>query len=331
MRSGTYDPGESVSFGSGSHGSDIANTTTSYEADAKDFATFVGKTRDEYRSRENKWQTAGTCATLTANPVKNTITVHPGDTDKFSAQVVAVNGGGTASKARWTLSGPVNATFSPISSNDAQPSFSYTVTSQPSGSIMSVLVHATSTAGVAEDTWYQPLEKPLNTITGTFTGHATDAGVIYNWTGTATFKRVDAGTPIPGPGGLFQLVSGQATVAVSGSEIGSGCDQTGTSTIGLFAQSPWSVGGNDSPFTYSIVAPFNPDPPQATNVDCSNPQQNGTPAGLGSMAPAALQSGDTGSLQQTTNDLYTYSGSANAPGPDPETITTWSWSFTGQP
>jgi len=85
------------------------------------------------------------------------------------------------------------------------------------------------------------------------------------------------------PFAVFQLVSGQATVTVSGSLDGSGCSQTGTTTIGLFDQSPWTVRSSDPTYTYSMVVAFQPDRPQATNTNCSDPNNNGRDAGLGSM------------------------------------------------
>jgi hypothetical protein len=116
---------------------------------------------------------------------------------------------------------------------------------------------------------------------------------------------------------------------------GSGCSQTGTTTIGLFGQSPWTVTGAEAPFSYQIIAPFQPDPPQATNGSCSDRSQNGTPAGLGSMPAPALQSGDIAAgaaptgLVKTTTDLYAYTGSASAS--DPDQAASWTWSFTGSP
>jgi hypothetical protein len=266
--------------------------------------------------------------------VKDTIKVKPGATGSFNAQVIAVNGGGVAAKARWTLSAEKNGTFSPTSTSDRTPAFSYTVDAHPTTQKLIITVHATSTAGVAEETWSQDIEG-LQTITGTFTGHTTDLGVVYDWTGTATFTKTDTGTDVPGPGGVFQLSSGQATVTVSGSQIGSGCDQTGTTTIGLFDKSPWTVTGLEKPFSYQVIAPFKPDPPNATNINCSDPNRNGSDAGLGSMPGAALQSGDIAEganlygLVKTTDDLYKYEGSAtsNRAGESEN----WTWSMTGTP
>lgn len=332
MRTGSYDPGESVSFGSASDSGQSINVAGE-EADAKGFASFLSQTISAYRARETAWQTPNTCAKLKFDPQSGTITVNLGDQGNFSAEVDANADGARAEQAVWTLSSQQNGTFSPATSQDPQPSFSYEVSDSSGGSTISANVMATSTAGVAQDTWSQKLQA-INTISGTFAGHATDIGVIYDWTGTATFTRIDLGVDM-GPGGVFQLTSGQATVTVSGSEDGSGCDQTGTTTIGLFNQSPFSVLDTPPPFSYDVIVGFAPDSPQATNVNCSDPNQNGTPAGLGSMPVAALQSGseDGGSnpngILQMTNDLRTYSGSASDSGPGSDQTESWTWSLTG--
>jgi hypothetical protein len=333
MRSGTYGPGESVSFGSATQAGEIVNTT-GIEADAGDFAAFVNKTISEYRERETAWQTPNACAKLTFDPQSGTVTLNPGDHGTFSGEIDANQGGGRAAAARWTLSAQQNGSFSPTTSQDRQPSFTYNVSGSPSGSTVSVNVKATSTAGVAQDTWSQNL-KLLNTITGTFTGHATHLGVIYDWSGSATFTRIDLGTI--GAGGVFQLTSGQATVTVSGSEDGSGCDQTGQSTIPVVDQSPWTVFGNAPSYSYDFIVGFLSNPPQATNIHCSDPNNNNKPAGLGSMPDAALQSGDDAGgsnrngLVKTTSDLYSYVGSATVNGPDSGDSASWTWSFTGSP
>jgi hypothetical protein len=333
MRRETYTAGESTAFGSASAAGAIVNAR-GLEAGAREFAAFVGKTIGEYRARETAWQAPGTCANLALDPASNTITVPRGTTGTFSAQVNAVNGGGTATKARWTLGDQQNGSFSPATTNDRQPSFSYTVTTRSDAHTLSVTVRATSTAGVAQSTWTEKIDDQLNTITGTFTGHSVDAGVVYDWTGSATFQRPATAASFAGPGGVLGLTSGQATVTVSGAD-GTGCSLTGTSTIGLLPQSPWTVTGSDKPFSYQIVAPFTADVPQATRVHCSDPLLEGTPAGLGSIGPTALQSGDIASganvtgLVRTTDDVLTYAGSATSDGPLDDESTTWTWSFKG--
>jgi hypothetical protein len=331
MRSGTTTAGESTAFGSATVAGAIVNAR-GLEASAREFAAFLGKTIDEYRARETAWQAPGTCANLALDPASDTITAHRGTTGTFSAQVNAVNGGGSATKARWTLSDQQNGSFSPTTTNDRQPSFSYTVTTQSDAHTVSVTVRATSTAGVAQSTWTEKIDDQLNTITGTFTGHSVDSGVIYDWTGSATFQRLPVAASFAGPGGVLGLTAGQATVTVSGTD-GTGCSLTGTSTIGLIVQSPWTVTGSAQPFSYQIVAPFLPDVPQATRVHCSDPLLEGTPAGLGSIGATALQSGDIAAganltgLVRTTDDVLTYTGSATADGPLDDETAAWTWSF----
>ena len=126
MRTGGYDPGESVSFGSAAVGDNSVNVA-GQEADAKDFATFVSQTISAYGDREKAWQTPNTCAKLTFDPQSGTLTLNPGDQGSFSAEVAANADGGTAENARWTLSGQHNGTFSPTTANERQPSFSYEV------------------------------------------------------------------------------------------------------------------------------------------------------------------------------------------------------------
>ena len=153
--------------------------------------------------------------------------------------------------------------------------------------------------------------------------------MIYDWTGTATFTRNGAGRT--GGGCVFELTSGSATVTVSGSQNGSGCEQTGTSTLGNVQQSPWTVIGSKAPYTYDFIVSFQATPPQATNVNCSDASRNGTSASLGSMPSPALQSGDLFSLTKTTNDLFRQVRSASASTfLDPGQTESWTWSMTGR-
>lgn len=149
--------------------------------------------------------------------------------------------------------------------------------------------------------------------------------MIYDPTGTATFARNLAAAAA----GIFQLTSGQATVTVSGSQTGSGCDQTGTSTIGLFGRSPFTVLGRTVPFSHDFIVGLLSNPPQATNVNRSDPQWDGTGAGPGSMPTSAPQSGSIANgsnpngLLQTTHDLRTSSGNGSDTGPGSEQTENW--------
>jgi hypothetical protein len=335
MRTGRYDPGESVSFGSASVGGDFANVV-GVEADAKDFAAFVSETISAYRSREKAWQTPNTCAKLKFNPGSGTLTLGPGDTGSFSSEVDAVADGARAAKASWTLGGQQNGSFSPAGSKDSQPSFSYEVSGNPGGDTLSVVVKATSTAGVAEDTWSQKLTA-IRTISGTFRGHEIEEDrVSFDWSGTATFTLVLAATG----GNIFTLTSGHATVTVSGTGL-DGCTHSGTEAIPLAAQGVMIVVGTVKPYKYGFIAPWD-NTYNGGGVTKSCPEQPPEPTTEIPTA-AALQSGEVGilaainpsdlnpsGLVQTSADGITFDGSAtendNVVG-----SASWNWSLKGSP
>jgi hypothetical protein len=327
MRTDSYGAGDSYAFGAATVG-DQAMNTAGAEASATKFAAFIGETISSYHARETAWQTAGKCAKLVFNPVSNSLSpLNPGDAGQVSAKVTAAADGGTASKARWTLGTQQGGSFSPASSSDAQPSFSYTVSTSASGTTISVAVSATSTAGVAQDTWTQKLNV-LNTITGNFTGHeVSTSGIVYDWTGTVTFTR-SADAP-----GLFVTSAGQTTVTVSGTT-GDGCTYSGTDQVPLALAVGLFTILAEPGHHYQIVAPFSGIGVEAT-ATCPNPGASG-PTGLGGMAPTGLQSGDTdlGSnlqgLIQTSSDGIHFDGSASE---DDVVVGTadWTWSLTGSP
>src|SRR4029079_11045442 len=92
--------------------------------------------------------------------------------------------GRTATGAKWTLLAPLNATFSPRNSSKASPTFAYTVSKNPRGDSVKVTVRFTSTAGVGEKTWTQPIGpgQTINHLTGTFGGTFVSAGgTIHTW------------------------------------------------------------------------------------------------------------------------------------------------------
>lgn len=328
LRTGAYDPGDSVSFGSASAGGEYANTT-GVEADAKDFASFVKETLSAYRDRESAWQTPNTCAKLTFNPGSETLTLSSGQQGSFAAEVDAKANGERAAKASWTLGAQQNGTFSPTSSKDSQPSFSYEVSGSPSGETLSVVVKATSSAGVAEGTWSQKL-KPINTISGTFTGHEDLEGVSYDWSGTAMFTRIDS----EAGGSIFILTSGQGTVTLSGTGP-DGCTHSGTETIPLAAQGVMTVLGRSKPYQYDFTAPWdNTYHGGGATVSC--PEQPPEPR-TEIPAAAALQSGEVGfplanpsGLLKTSADGITFTDSASEHDPVVGSAN-WSWSLKGSP
>lgn len=329
VRTGSYGPGESVSFGSASVGGDYANTT-GVEADAKDFASFVKETLSAYRDREKAWQTANTCAKLTFDPGSETLTLVPGQQGNFSAEVDAKANGERAAKASWTLGAQQNGTFSPTDSKDSQPSFSYEVAGSPSGETLSVVVKVTSSAGVAEGTWLQKL-KPTNTISGTFNGHEDLEGISYDWSGSVTFSRVSGQVG----GSIFTLSSGQATVNVSGTGP-DGCSHSGTELIPLAAQGVMTVLGTSKPYKYDFTAPWD-NTYQGGGVTVSCPEQQPEPRTEIPTA-AALQSGEVGlpvanpselnpsGLLKTSPDGVTFADSAGEHDPVVGSAS-WNWSL----
>ena len=173
----------------------------------------------------------------------------------------------------------------------------------------------------------------INTITGTFTGHDDDEGSVLDWSGTATFKRVDGLTGIHGS---FVLASGEATVTASGTALGTGCQQTGTQHVAVSPASVWAVEGEAEPYTYQIVAGFDyPGTVDVTWVNCSDPSLNGTPSTI-SIGPPAIQSFTVGgsNLNQTSPDGFVYDGSFNVVGGaglEPGEMASWTWSMRGSP
>jgi hypothetical protein len=329
MRTGGYDPGESVSFGSANAGGEYVNVA-GIEADAKDFASFVNETISSYRNREKAWQSANACAKLTFNPGSETLTLVPGQQGNFSAEVDAKANGERAAKASWTLGAQQNGTFSPTSSKDGQPSFSYEVAGSPSGETLSVVVKVTSSAGVAEGTWLQKL-KPTNTISGTFNGHEDLEGISYDWSGTATFSRISSQVG----GSIFTLSSGQATVNVSGTGP-DGCTHSGTEVIPLAAQGVMTVLGTSKPYKYDFTAPWD-NTYQGGGVTVSCPEQQPEPRTEIPTA-AALQSGEIGlpvanpselnpsGLLKTSPDGVTFADSASEHDPVVGAAN-WNWSL----
>jgi hypothetical protein len=327
MRSGDYGPDESSSFGSVAAGGDIANVA-GVEADAKGFASFVSQTVAAYRDRENAWQTPNRCARLKLSPTKDTLTLGPGQTGSFNAEGDAVADGSRAAKASWTLSGPQNGAFSPAASKDPGPTFSYEVSGSPSGDKLLVTVKATSSAGVAEETWSQNISA-INTISGTFSGHEAETdGIAYEWSGEATFTRFDT----EAGGAVFGLTSGQATVSVS-SDGADGCTHAGTEVIPLAPQGLFTLLGTGKPVQYQIVAPWdNRYHGGGVTVTCGETSFDETDI----PAAAAIQSGEVGlaanptGLIKTSSDGVFFADSAS----ESDAVlgsAGWTWSLKGAP
>jgi hypothetical protein len=160
----------------------------------------------------------GFCAEPVFSPDSNTIKLSSGKAGQLDIHAKARSDGGQATEARWTLLGPLNATFSPASSDSAAPSIQYAVTNTPQGDQVRVTAKVTSTAGVGQTTWIQPIEggQVINHLDGTFGGfHETSGGTLQTWSGSASFERIG---PAPGAGaaGIYEMQSGSASLTVSG-------------------------------------------------------------------------------------------------------------------
>jgi hypothetical protein len=301
------------------------------QADAdKEFSAEVDKVTDRMRKAETNWLTPKKCAKIVFEPDSKTLKLKKGQTGTFKARTEA-NKGGAPGTASWTLGAQQNATFSPASGEGNPQSTSYEVTKAKHELFATVVVKATSKAGVAEEEWKQETEAGITTVSGTFSGHLDDEAEVLEWSGTATFKVVLH----PVGGTILQLISGEATVTASGEATGTGCNQTGKETVQLSPTSTFSVEGEGEPVTYEIVAQFGfPGRLNATLIECAEPTENGLPS-TPSLGIAAVQSGDPLSngpsdLIKSSTDGKTFAGSATATslGPDAESYN-WSWSFTG--
>jgi hypothetical protein len=93
---------------------------------------------------------------------------------------------------------------------------SYTVSNAPKGPKVRVTAKFTSTAGVGQKSWTQPIDQDsINKISGTFTWRTEFFGSIFEAAGDATFERW---TPaiFGGADGGYKLVSGLYTFTASG-------------------------------------------------------------------------------------------------------------------
>jgi hypothetical protein len=153
MPGGNYDPAGATAT--------ITGDDVSAKVTAGAFASDVAGAVDDYRTAERGWTSLDhkpLCADAVIDPASNTITLDPGQHGQVAIYAKARRDGRQATGARWTLSGPTNATFSPMSSADAAPRISYTVRSAPARGKVQVTVKFTSTAGVAQATWQQPIK-----------------------------------------------------------------------------------------------------------------------------------------------------------------------------
>ncbi len=197
MRTGRYDPGQT----------NVVDVQVSYtgilslfvrdalakqrvagelkKASDATFARTVKYAIEEYRRRENAWQSPNTCAELKFTPASRTLRLRDGQSGTLKA-VVKAKRGGPAKDGRWRRSAQRNVSVSPAQASGAKPSFSYRVTN--ADRVVSASFRATSPAGVAADTWVQGGEELPARFSGTFSGENRTA-LKNTYSGTISFVR----------------------------------------------------------------------------------------------------------------------------------------------
>lgn len=214
MPAGRYDPNEaSVVF----YGDPI-----SANSGADSFASTARAAISSYREAEPRWSSYERrpfCAEAIFSPLSNTLKLKKGNSKTVSVHAKAQNGGGQATKAKWTFLNQINADFTPGSSETAAPTVSYTVKSS-SPDYIEVTAKFTSTAGVGEDKWRQPVEpSAINKISGTFSGksvlHVMQGDSVAEWSGNVTFERFTPAV-LGGASGIYKFKQGFISVSFSG-------------------------------------------------------------------------------------------------------------------
>jgi hypothetical protein len=229
MPSGQYDPAGATArfFG------DPLKPDSGAEA----FANTAKAALGSYRSAEGNWSSFShqpPCAEPVLSPQSNGEKHRRGDEKQLSVYAKARSDGGHATEARWSLVSPLNADFSPTSSQDASPTIHYTVSKTPSGDQLRVTVRVTSTAGAGEKSWTQQIESSGSQITGGFGGEvstetALEEPSVQKWTGVVEFNRLILGEG-GGPTGTYTAISGNVSGDLSGVESSgiTGCHQSGS-------------------------------------------------------------------------------------------------------
>ncbi len=317
--------------------SEIKLAKESQQTADQEFSAEVTKTTKRLRAAETNWRTPNNCASLHFEPPARSIRLKKGQAGSFQTRLDAKPGGSPAA-ASWVISKQQNATFTPAGGEPNPLSSSYTVT-KAGGVYVEVTVKGTSKAGVAEAVWEQPTEG-LETISGSFTGFIHNHGETFEWSGTATFKRLALPGEPEGPE-TFLLAAGEATVTASGTPLGFQCTQTGTQTLPLSHFGVWGIVPKGENFEYRFVAEF--EQPATMDVDyvaCKNEGEGG-PREV-SLLPAALQSGhvtvESGLLgipkisftenTKISADGHTFIESASEE-PTPGETVAWAWQMTG--
>ena len=167
---------------------ELQNVTTLAEQFKADFANLVQRVIRNYRSLETGWNRANACAKIDFSPRSGDQPLSRGQTGTVTATVSAQEGGAPPS-GRSTITGPVNATFTPAQARANPFAPSFTVASSGPGHEVRGNFRVTSRAGVAEDPWTEPINELPNQISGTWHNVVQNDGLHFDVTFNATFQK----------------------------------------------------------------------------------------------------------------------------------------------
>jgi hypothetical protein len=254
------------------------------DSGAESFANTAKAAISSYQKAEERWSSFNRqpfCAEPVFDPASNAIKLKTGEKKQLTVYAKARADGGRATGARWTLLVPLNADFSPMASEDASPTIQYTVTNSPAGDQVRVMVKVTSTAGVGQKTWTQPIAPPgRNQIVGSFNGEfkgpqSVEGRTEQTWSGTVEFNRF--GT-IEGSE-YYTLISGEVSITASGLDGSgiSGCQQHGSNSNrklpgGSMEVTPIGKEGG-APYEYSISVSMPFEALNITRINCNKASQ----------------------------------------------------------
>ncbi len=255
MPAGSYDPaGASARF---------FGDPLDPKSGAESFADTAKAAITSYKSAEERWSSFKQpyCAEPVFDPDSNAIKLKKGDPKQVAMYAKARADGGRATEARWTLLGPLNADFSPTSSQESSPTIQYMVSKTPAGEQVKVTAKVTSTAGVGQKTWTQPIEATGFEIEGSFGGELStetplEVPSVQKWTGAVKLHLLLAQEG-GGRNGVYSVTSGNVSGDLSGIESSgiTGCHQSG-SAQGPIPGGTMTVTGtgpeNGPPYEYEI-------------------------------------------------------------------------------
>jgi hypothetical protein len=173
-----------MTFGKSQLGRDTATIARSLD---QKFAELVANEIANFEKLEAGWNEPNKCVRVEFNPVSMTRTLHRGEHGTFSAQAVALEGGG-ASPGHWLGTPPENASVTE-KAEGANPQLSYDVTNAGKDIFVKAGYRVTSKAGVGEATWTQPTEdapRYRGTVSGTRRFQEPgDCGRAWHWSYSA--------------------------------------------------------------------------------------------------------------------------------------------------